>query len=841
MRFEKYLIIVSIVILIMLIIVQYTIYNSVKERTIQNINSGEMIYARQAASGIHDYINDVINTLKFFSRFPEIVSLNTAGKQILENYQQNSSEEIKGVTRVDADGKIAYTFPDKEQTGKDISQQAHIRLSMETHNIVISDVFMAVQGFRTVAVHVPVFKKDKFDGTLAFLLSFDKIAQKYIENIHIGKNGYAWVISKKGIEISSPFPDHIGRNFHDIYKNSPEIISMVEKMLKRRTGVTTYNNEIIHNRKVQNVLEHAVYMPISLRNTFWSIVIIMPEDEVVASLYGLRTQLLLINIALLIIYTISVYLIIRYKNIIGEQRKREAVVSALQESEVRYKTLFEQNPAPMLIYELGSLNLLAVNDAFSEHYGYGKQEAAMLNLTDLYPESEKIAIADLSKKIIGLAYAGEWHHKKKDGTLLTVEVHSHGFSYKGMASRVAVITDITKRRQTEQILESNEKQLSLIFGTVSDVIYLLSVEPGDCFRFISVNPAFLSITGLSREQVIGKIIEDVLPGQSHKLVKDKYRQAISENRTVKWEEISEYPSGMLYGEVAVTPTRNAKGECTNLIGSVHDITGIRRVQEEIYKLNQELEQRVIERTAELESAKERAEAADRLKSAFLATMSHELRTPLNSIIGFTGILIMGIAGPLNDEQLKQLRMAKSSAQHLLELINDVLDLSKIEAGELVVSIKSFDLRKTIQRVISSIKPLAQKKGLKLQSEISEGVKEIINDERRVEQILINLLNNAVKFTDEGYIKVVCEIKDRVIITKVIDSGIGIKGEDMDKLFIPFSQIDTGLTRTHEGTGLGLSISHKLAEKMGGTIKVESEAGKGSTFIFLLPLNNVKKF
>jgi signal transduction histidine kinase len=311
-------------------------------------------------------------------------------------------------------------------------------------------------------------------------------------------------------------------------------------------------------------------------------------------------------------------------------------------------------------------------------------------------------------------------------------------------------------------------------------------------------------------------------------------QAIGENKSVRWEEVSEYPTGSLYGSVVVTPARNAAGVCTHLIGSVNDITEIRHVQDEIYKLNRELEQRVAERTVELEIAKERAESADRLKSAFLASMSHELRTPLNSIIGFTGILMKGIAGPLNEEQMKQLGMAKSSAQHLLELINDVLDISKIEAGELVVSLRKFEFNNMLNNIISIIQPTVEKKNLKLQLIIPENGAEIISDERRVGQIFLNLLNNAVKFSDKGIIKIKCETIDKSIITKIIDTGIGIKIEDINKLFKPFSQIDTGLTRNHEGTGLGLSICKKLTEKLGGTISVASELGVGSTFTVILP-------
>ena len=236
----------------------------------------------------------------------------------------------------------------------------------------------------------------------------------------------------------------------------------------------------------------------------------------------------------------------------------------------------------------------------------------------------------------------------------------------------------------------------------------------------------------------------------------------------------------------------------------------------------------------LRQAMEKATKADQIKSAFLATMSHELRTPLNSIIGFTGIMLQGLAGPLNEEQHKQMSMVQNSSRHLLALINDVLDISKIEAGQLDLACSVFPLRSSLEQVARLVQPQAGQKGLELTVMAGEDLGEVFNDRRRFEQVVLNLVNNAIKFTDKGFVHITCESEGDQVRLTVADSGVGMKPETMHILFQPFQQIDSGLSRKHEGTGLGLSICKRLIEKMGGIIDVQSRWGEGSTFTVVLP-------
>jgi len=250
--------------------------------------------------------------------------------------------------------------------------------------------------------------------------------------------------------------------------------------------------------------------------------------------------------------------------------------------------------------------------------------------------------------------------------------------------------------------------------------------------------------------------------------------------------------------------------------------------------HQRLEAELREALREAEEAEERAKSADRMKSAFLATMSHELRTPLNSIIGFTGILLQGLAGPLNEEQTKQLEMVRHSATHLLNLINDVLDVSKIEAGQLEIYPTVVEVREVVEAAERTVRPMAEGKGLRFTVSISPEVGTVVTDRKRLEQVLLNLLSNAVKFTETGEVSLECAYEGDRLLFCVRDTGVGIKAEDIEKLFQPFRQLDMSATRIHEGTGLGLSICKRLVEMMGGEIGVESEFGKGSAFYFYIP-------
>ncbi len=415
------------------------------------------------------------------------------------------------------------------------------------------------------------------------------------------------------------------------------------------------------------------------------------------------------------------------------------------------------------------------------------------------------------------------------------------FRHRAAVRRREVLDSHASRRQAEEALVRSEAKYRTLFETADDAILLMRED-----AFLECNPRALAMFGCERDQLVGAAHYEFSPPTqpdgrpSREKALEMIRLAYAEGpQSFEWVHCRKDGTPFV---AEVSLNRLELGGEVLLQAIVRDVTRRKQAEEQIRRLNEdlerqasELERRVAERTAELADALDRAQAADRLKSAFLATMSHELRTPLNSIIGFTGILLQELAGPLNEEQRTQLEMVRSSARHLLALINDVLDISKIEAGQMVVMCEPFDLASTLERVASFVRPLAQKKGLALRLEIGEGVGILRSDPRRVEQVLLNLVHNAIKFTERGGVTVTAAADEEGVSIAVADTGIGIPEEDLARVFEPFTQVDTRLTRRYEGTGLGLAISRRLTELMGGRLRVESEVGRGSTFVVRLPL------
>ena len=299
-------------------------------------------------------------------------------------------------------------------------------------------------------------------------------------------------------------------------------------------------------------------------------------------------------------------------------------------------------------------------------------------------------------------------------------------------------------------------------------------------------------------------------------------------------------------EVVSGKIKNERREPIAIVSVLHDLTKeveIERLYHQLKTLNSELEERIraatadlAEQNARLQWQSQEVERANRLKSEFLASMSHELRTPINALIGYSALLIDGVLGEVNERQRDALTRGRAAAEHLLALINDILDLAKIEAGKMPLHLEEVSLRDVVGEVSQQIEPMVRKKQLEFVVDISTQCPSIYTDRTKVRQVLLNLLSNAAKFTNRGRIAVVarCASQDDGVTIDVVDTGIGIREKDLQAIWEDFRQVDQSRTREYGGTGLGLSITRKLLERLGGTVSVRSNYGEGSTFSVRFP-------
>src|SRR5271157_1259128 len=468
----------------------YFFYNEAKITAIGRLNEEQKIHAKQAAQGIEEFFAMWTRNLNSLSKMDEIISTDTVGKCYLKLFYEANQEEIKSITRLNEKGVIIYNFPQIGSMGTDISSQKHIQDMLRNHKPVISDVFRAVEGFDAVAVHVPVFKGPEFKGTIGLLINFESIAKRYLDVIKFGETGCAWVLSRDGTQLYNPVPGITGKSVLETDKDSPSLIMMANNMLRGHEGAAQYNIQSVQVGKPRTIREYAVYTPVHVGNTFWSIAVVSSEQDVLSGLISFRDKLAIfigiLFICGMLLSTLGAKAWLIFKE---EERRKKAEIklreteqsaqkltvdlkevtsskdslereiaerkraeTALRESEQKYRRLIETASGGIVIGGPDG-KMIFVNKKMADMLGYSVEELTGKIGLDFMPADQKDKVLANRRKLSNKNQVqDELCYIRKDGARIwTIGSYSPIVNDSSEhIGNLCMFTDITERKQREE-------------------------------------------------------------------------------------------------------------------------------------------------------------------------------------------------------------------------------------------------------------------------------------------------------------------------------------------------------------------------------------------------------
>jgi len=571
----------------------YSFYKEAKNSAITKLNEEQKIHARQAARGIEDFFATWSRNLNSLSKMDAIIDNDAVGKRYLKIFYGANQEQIKSITRLDESGKVLYNFPSSSSVGNDISDQKHVRELLRDHKPVISDVFKAVEGFDSVALHVPVFSGGVFKGSIGILINFESLTKRYLDVIKIGATGYAWVVSRDGTVLYSPVPGVTGKSVFGNIKDYPSLVVMVNDMLKGHEGAAAYTFDRTGDRDAGQTRKYAVYMPVQIGNTFWSIAVASSEQDVLSGLISFRNKLALVIGFIFICGMVFSTLGAKAWFIVKEEGKRKQIEKQLRDSEERLNLAVESAGAGLWSLDIDTGRIWATEQALLL-YGFTPDDKIDLDklLTIIHDEDSERVINVIKDAVRDKeAFSLEHRITLPDVSSRWLAVRGRFIKALGESTGLAGVSiDITDRKRAEEDVANSNKLLQAVINTAPMSVFWKDAE----LRYVGCNDAFAKDAGIPCP-------DDIISKDDYQLSwKEQAEQYRADDRLVidsgipklSYDELQTRLDGtQIWLRTSKVPLRNEADEVIGVLGVYVDIT--ERKQAEIANTRLLLNQRSI--------------------------------------------------------------------------------------------------------------------------------------------------------------------------------------------------------------------------------------------------------
>jgi PAS domain S-box-containing protein len=585
-------------------ILLYSAYQEVKFKTIDQLDDQQAILAEEAARGLEGFFNHYARLLDSLAHVESIVVLDERGKGLMEIFYRSHAGAITSLVRMDAAGRVVYALPSPpDRIGSDLSGQECVRELMKTHEPVVSDVFKCVGGLDNIAFHVPVFRDGAFDGSLAISIPFAHLARRYLEGIRLAEDGYAWMISRKGVELYCPVPGHVGRSVYENCRDFPSVLAMADEMVKGRQGRTTFFFNRVRGETVETVKKYAVYLPVNLPHNHWSIAVATPERQILGIMDGFRNRFLLLAGIILLAGFLCSYYLGRVLLIVKEDAKRKQMEATLKESREKYRLIF--NHVPLGIIHFDRMGIIQdLNDKFADIMGIPKEKILGFDmLREVRDPAMLQAVKDAIENGTGY-YEGEYHSlfggKTTPLRAIYKRINTEDQKFSGA---VGIFEDITERKRAEQWQKDSEQQLRSIIQGYPIPAFVIGTD--HCVVYW--NKAIEEMSRIPAEKVVGTtrhwsaFYAAERPCMADLLVDEATPEEISAwygGRSAKSGSLEKaYEATDLLPEVGGTKRwlhvtaaaiRNSVGTLVGAIETVEDVTACKEAEDALISANRQL-------------------------------------------------------------------------------------------------------------------------------------------------------------------------------------------------------------------------------------------------------------